>query len=693
MDRRKVIRKLTEMKLSQNHNILAVGGYSMAPLLIPGDTAEIRPEPRYKVGDVVVVIDDKARLLVHRIIRCTPDGYQTKGDNAVACEQIEKAFCLGRVSRVENRNGKNQILNRRFLRDRCVVMLSRRVHRMWKETGNCRIAVSSWPHRTIYRLAPPEIRRCAQGVEYYLVCVARRVIADQCGAPRFTAGYEIDPEKVSFTREHVKLILQHQLLSLFYPYVLSVSGRYGKMLKLHRALHLDQMRRLLQACIDVCALFDRHQIPYAVIKGLSVSVCAYGDPMARESSDIDYLILERDAQRAHQLLYEAGFVNYDEERKHFTVPAPQEHYPTHYIPYKIPDADICVELHSAQHIEPAYTEALLGRGTVISVQGHAISVLNETDSFMCLLNCVAADDFGCAKMTFEDDPTMFLRLKMRNYIDIICFYLKNRERICEDEILKRSVEYRCAFYQFFSLACAAAFFETDIFDSLIVRLNFAEHVNRMRLPVSVYECMFNPLRMKMNSDYLYCLQKRFFAENLRRRFFSDNTFDYINAIPAAAGGKPVILESDDGYTEITLPGKRISWISVLERSRLPEDHFAIACSLINPDFTQERLYCKVIFLCENGIWRRAVFHETELRTWDALILGNENRRRFRKIKIEQSPGQLFLKYACPRRVIGLSPAYPATALELDLFCVASDAVRFIRSLNDKTVKMFKITVW
>ena len=112
MDGRNVLRTLTDMKLRQTGGRLPVGGYSMIPFLVAGDVIQVTKQDAYKIGDIIVCIDQAPKLVVHRVIRIekTGDGllYITKGDNAVASEQIESEYCFGKVTEVSNSNGKYQ---------------------------------------------------------------------------------------------------------------------------------------------------------------------------------------------------------------------------------------------------------------------------------------------------------------------------------------------------------------------------------------------------------------------------------------------------------------------------------------------------------------------------------------------------------------------------------------------------------
>ena len=62
------------MKLEQTGGTLLVGGFSMIPLLVAGDTIKLQKQETYQIGDIIVCIDQKARLVVHSIIKINKTG-------------------------------------------------------------------------------------------------------------------------------------------------------------------------------------------------------------------------------------------------------------------------------------------------------------------------------------------------------------------------------------------------------------------------------------------------------------------------------------------------------------------------------------------------------------------------------------------------------------------------------------------
>ena len=89
-------------------------GTSMSPFIRDGDMIQIKQQPRYHVGDVVL-LKTQFGLLVHRIITLSPAGVLTRGDNSPANDHgpIGLESILGRVIRVHG-SGLNFHLCRPF---------------------------------------------------------------------------------------------------------------------------------------------------------------------------------------------------------------------------------------------------------------------------------------------------------------------------------------------------------------------------------------------------------------------------------------------------------------------------------------------------------------------------------------------------------------------------------------------------
>jgi hypothetical protein len=74
-------------------------GRSMVPLIRDGDRVVISPDlDRLRVGDIVFLSTPERPMLIHRIIRVSPDGIVTKGDAAVDHDGlIKQDRVLGKV--------------------------------------------------------------------------------------------------------------------------------------------------------------------------------------------------------------------------------------------------------------------------------------------------------------------------------------------------------------------------------------------------------------------------------------------------------------------------------------------------------------------------------------------------------------------------------------------------------------------
>lgn len=79
-------------------------GCSMAPFIRDGDFITLsQPPVRLQTGDVVAFINPSCnRLMIHRIVRVSRQGYLIKGDNnSIPDGRIPASNILGRVVRVE----------------------------------------------------------------------------------------------------------------------------------------------------------------------------------------------------------------------------------------------------------------------------------------------------------------------------------------------------------------------------------------------------------------------------------------------------------------------------------------------------------------------------------------------------------------------------------------------------------------
>ncbi len=101
--------KLIEAFTEKGHSIrFQANGNSMFPFIRGGNTVIIAPygnkSPR--LGDIIAYVDSKTqKLIVHRIIRLSNDGFVAKGDNCFRSDSYHPwTNILGQVSRINDCN-------------------------------------------------------------------------------------------------------------------------------------------------------------------------------------------------------------------------------------------------------------------------------------------------------------------------------------------------------------------------------------------------------------------------------------------------------------------------------------------------------------------------------------------------------------------------------------------------------------
>ena len=88
-----LLRTLTEISLKQNNGCIRVEGHSMNPLIRSNDVVLVEKCNEYKTGDIVVAIDDRGRVLVHRIVKINDEFIYIKGDHALSIEKLFRKGC------------------------------------------------------------------------------------------------------------------------------------------------------------------------------------------------------------------------------------------------------------------------------------------------------------------------------------------------------------------------------------------------------------------------------------------------------------------------------------------------------------------------------------------------------------------------------------------------------------------------
>lgn len=510
MDSRNLLKILTGMKLKQSGGILPVGGYSMIPLLVAGDNVRLEERENYSIGDIIICIDQRARLLVHRIIDIENGEnepiYITKGDNAVAAERIERSYCMGKVVEAANRSGKMLKFGEPTEKDLQIVKYSRKVNEIYNDTRDPNEAYSSEYNARIYEMAPDDIKEYVYKAQEYMIQKACEYI---------TGRNEPQDETFVYTRDFYSMLVNHRVVNVLSPYFTEECGRFSKMFKLTKARNFTAARQRIEWSRKITAAFEDAGIAYVVYKGITVSYFAYGDPIMRECDDIDFLIAPKYVQKAHDIMIKLGFAQAGHDYENHIEEKPLMEYPTHLAPYVIPGTGITAELHTALYITEDHTEEILSRRHRIDVGDYEFYALSDVDLYICQLYTTAVDDFGCANMTYEDDPNIFLQLKFRNYLDIVLLTRKLTD-ISGEYLIELARRYDICFYLYLALDYTCKIFEPADFIGKISDLRDlikeSEDIDESfyMLPIDARSCLQSPFKMKMNGAALVRLRDAFY---------------------------------------------------------------------------------------------------------------------------------------------------------------------------------------
>lgn len=626
MDKRKVLKTLTEMKMQNDGGILHVGGFSMIPLLVPGDIVRLVRLERYKVGDIVVCIDDNARLLIHRIInivkvnsqenkKSTLLKYITKGDNAVATEVISQEFCIGKVAEITNANGKHIEMKNLTEHDKEVVRLSRKVNSIYIKTQDPNIAFSSKYHMTIYDMAPDYLKKHVYEAQDFMIKKSIEFMGNMLPDMVKTQDLYDKHQDFEFTRDFYSMLITHRVLNILSPYVYSISGRFGKFLKLAKANNYAGAARRFDMAVKIAEEFERAGVKYVLYKGIAASYAIYGDTNIRECDDIDFLILPQDKKKAHQAMYRLEFSHLDQNAEtlsFFRTEEPTELYHTHLMPYAHPETGITVELHTAIFVVEDQTPSILDGRRKITIKGHDLYVLNEIDAYVCQLYITAMDDFGCSNMSYIEDPNIFFRLKFRNYVDICMMTLKFNY-INVEEILAAARKYDISFYIYSALFFTCEIYEYAPFtfyaEQIMKAVKKYQNINEKMydLPVDAKECLRTPFKMKMNGEAL---------RNLRDAFYISSQ-QIVNADALEISKGENVTANINGVSEkIYCTGNRIVFNFEIDESIRRDEYILLIRGFYEeekpkkdvPYYTVKYIYRNV----QKNITKRGVFYMTRL---------------------------------------------------------------------------------
>ncbi|MEM6857521.1 MAG: nucleotidyltransferase family protein [Pseudomonadota bacterium] len=138
-----------------------------------------------------------------------------------------------------------------------------------------------------------------------------------------------------------------------------------------------------QALIEIGELLDASRIPYAALKGASLSLEFYDEPALRPMRDLDIIVAPEMAEHAYSLLQEAGYSKEPGKGDYGLDFA-------HHLPMLANKNRVFLELH--HRIAPrewsgslALANRLLTHARIADFQGHQVRMAHPTDTFLHLV--------------------------------------------------------------------------------------------------------------------------------------------------------------------------------------------------------------------------------------------------------------------------------------------------------------------
>lgn len=152
MSHSNLLKVLTSISVKQNGNRIEVIGSSMEPSISSGNTVCLEKVDQYRKGDIVVAIDHKGRLLIHRIVRIKNGVWYIKGDNAVAVETVKPEDCFGRVVKVSSVDGIEKSI-KPGVKGKVIACLSLMMHKKFVTTKDYKKVMRGWEYKMICFIA------------------------------------------------------------------------------------------------------------------------------------------------------------------------------------------------------------------------------------------------------------------------------------------------------------------------------------------------------------------------------------------------------------------------------------------------------------------------------------------------------------------------------------------------------------
>jgi hypothetical protein len=199
------------------------------------------------------------------------------------------------------------------------------------------------------------------------------------------------PQNFNWDR-FIRIMQQHQLTSMIFPYLSKhknhiPANAYGRI----RSIQQRNTRKALahvEQTINLQSLFDKEGIPVLFFKGVVLSQMLYGDPLLKNSIDIDILVPPRHIGQTAELMQRRGYrmtypdirLSQRQEKINYRI--------SHHYEFQHPKKRIKVELHwkliNPQILLPLSFDFLYGRSVTAELQGHPVNTLSIKDYMVYL---------------------------------------------------------------------------------------------------------------------------------------------------------------------------------------------------------------------------------------------------------------------------------------------------------------------
>ncbi|WP_144502491.1 nucleotidyltransferase domain-containing protein [Bacillus thuringiensis] len=251
-----------------------------------------------------------------------------------------------------------------------------------------------------------------------------------------------------------------------YPYFLKL---ITIMYKAQKQISLEQYKYIL----EICEILHANNIKYAVLKGIALAQCAYGDIGMRISNDFDILIHPNDTNQVLKILKEIGYVQgtYDYHKKeivlanrrevvtlplisHQTYPLVKKVDENHqFLEYFSVDVHFSVDLMTNNRTDKV-VEDFLNRGKKVVIQGKEVCTLDRED--MLIFTCM----HFYKDAIYESEVLNYKDLLLYKICDIYRLIINDDDKeINWNEITQRVVKYKLQKPLYYAL-----YYTNDLFE-------------------------------------------------------------------------------------------------------------------------------------------------------------------------------------------------------------------------------------